>query len=105
MSLRRIAISLALLTAAAFGTGLAGPASANPPCDQVSQPCHTYDADKRTTAALLFATYAACAQNVPAGAVCTAVETVGGTAYWFVFFPYQACANVNNTNQCVGPIE
>ena len=104
MSLRRATVALSILAAAGLGAGVATSANATPPCDQVAQPCHTYDADKRTTAALLFATYAACAENVPVGAVCAAVQTVSGTAYKWVFFPYQACADLNNTQECVGPL-
>ena len=104
MSLRRATLALSLLATVGLGAGVATSADANPPCDQVAQPCATYDALHRTTAAFLFATYAACEENVPVGAVCTTVETVAGTAYSYVFFPYQACYDVQGKNGCIGPL-
>jgi hypothetical protein len=108
MSLRRRAVALAFTTliSGVFGAGLATPASAavtTPPCDQVSQICTSYDAWRRLVATFDTAEYAACVANAPAAA-CTLVATVNGVVYTWVFFPYSACATVNGTTYCVGPL-
>ena len=102
--MRRLVLAAILFATVATGAGVATSANANPPCDQVAQPCVTYDALRHTTAAFLFTTYAACAENVPVGAVCTALQTVGGVVYTFVFFPYDACYDVNGQQGCIGPL-
>lgn len=104
MSLRRATVALVVLASGALGAGVATSAVATPPCDQAPQPCQTYDTWKRTGVAFLTVTNAACSQNVGNATVCTDVALVGGTAYGLVFFPWSACADVNGTKQCVGPI-
>lgn len=104
MSRRRAAVAVGVLAAGVLGTGIATSADATPPCDQAAQACQTYDHLKGTTVTFLDATYAACDQNVPGATGCAQLGTVGGTAYTFVFFPYDACYDLNGQKGCVGPL-
>jgi len=107
MSLRRVAVALAVLTTGALGAGFATSASATPPCDQAPQACQVYDSANRTTVAFFTVLNSFCTDNVEGGKLCPVVQAGTGLVYKWVFFPYDVCYNnvPNVGSGCVGPIE
>jgi len=102
---RRIVVTVALLTASALGSGVASAATAGSgPCEQPAPVCDAYDTVKAVTAAEIAQAEADCAATFDS-TPCPELATTANTVYSDVFFPYAVCWHVNSAYYCLGPIE
>jgi hypothetical protein len=101
----RLPITLAVLTAAALGTGLPTSASADTgPCQQPAPVCQAYDTAKAELTAALAKAETGCTATFDS-TPCPELATLIALAETWAFFPYDVCAHVSGTEYCIGPIE